>query len=648
MASVFNALRQKLDASGDLSEVDTDDYDHPYITSIFAYVAKYHTPTDDHDALEKFSKVAKQVEAKDGKINMAGWDCIHYGKDKNGRIISGGKEWTLKKICDTVNNHKTLREYVIKESFFASCFSGKQQICAPKPEDLPSLMYSECANSYDLSGEMISIGRFDPKVKINHFNETNTMRVCDTSKELRIKKDIWIQEAKKYLNFIGVDFDEDAFNKAIDEQFFDNFTQSTCADKKVWVYNDTIHKVSRIRDLIEEAAGRGLIKGYIGSPGTGKTYSTIQDIAASKKAFGFALSNTVAFNMKKRGGNYNLDVEPYSFSRVMYSAAVDRNKFIKSLEHPIMIDETSQMGLKDLPILKVALEASLSHDTKLELMGDLNQIPSFLSRGSVLYSMVETFPDIFTELTVNHRVDETSRDMVDAVNSFAESHDTSVFQKYNTDRPTIDSIISDCDNDTVFICGSTYQASCTSQDVLRHKIDGFVPCFSNDNWFNILYRTNKDLVNEYLGSNDLKFRAKATANYTDLCTKKKFKIRTNEEYLVTMFDSTSVRIESLLTKEYHVIHYSALCIDFEPAYAITANRAQGLEWDTVVIMYGDYYAKTTEATAFKGNYPIRNKFEHLYVSCSRARKQMFMYYGNFKDSTLVPLTKYNIFDIIDA
>lgn len=649
MASILDTLTKKVELSGNLYEIETDSYGHPYITSIFAYVAKYYPSTDRHHILESFSKVVKQVEAKDSKIAMEGWDCIHYGKDKNGRIVSGGKEWTLKKICDCVNNHTTLREYVIAESFYASCISGKPEICPPRPEDLPGLMYDECSNSYDIAAEMIRLGhdRYSD-VTLSSFNETNAMRICDTNKELNNKEQIWIKKAKRYLDFLNVEFDEDSYRDAIHSQFSDNFTARQCSGKNVWVLNNVVKRLTHTHQLVEQALSLGLVKGYIGGPGRGKTYCALQDVATAKNAFGFALSNTVAFSMKKRGSKHGVSVDPYSFSRVSYLDSVGHDKLIESLKYPIMIDETSQMGYGDLNILDIALQAAVTNNVKIVLMGDLNQIPSFLYRGSVLDSLVKEFPDMFTELTVNHRVDETSRDMVAAVDSFAETGDTSSFSKYKTDRLTVNNIISDCDNDTVFICGSNYQACCTSQDVLQHKVDGFATCFNSNNWFKILFSVNKDCIQDYMRSNNLKFRASTTATYVDVCTKKQFKIRTNEEYLVTMFDSRAVAIESLLTQERHVINFSNLCIDFEPAYAITANRAQGLEWDTVVIMYGDYYTKGEDATAFKSNFPIRNSFEHLYVSCSRARKQMFIYYGNERDTKLVPLTKYNMFDIIDA
>lgn len=629
--------------------IEQDDFGHPKITSIFKFVANQNKSTDRHHILEFFSKVVKQVEAKDGKISMQGWDCIHYGKDKNGRLISGGKEWTLKKICDTINNHTSLREFVIAESFYASCTSGRPETCPPKAEDLPELMYGECANSYDIAAEMIKMGndRYSD-ITLSSFNNTNAMRVCDTNKELRIKEQLWIKKAKRYLDFLGVDFDEDAYRDAIHSKFEDNFKQTTCAGKSTWVLNRVAEDLSHTHDLVEQALGLGLVHGYNGGPGRGKTHCALNDVASvDNKAFGWALSNQVAFSMKGRGSKIGIDVEPSSFSRVLYMDAVDHDAFIKSLKHPIMIDETSQMGLGDLRILDIALEAAIKNNIKVILMGDLNQIPSFLSRGSLLYSLITEFPDMFTELTVNHRVDESSRDMVTAVDSFAESGKTECFSKYKTDRITVSNIISDCDNSTVFICGSNYQASCTSQDVLRHKIDDFNPQFNSNNWFSILFSNNKECVQRYMRSNNLKFRAGTTATYVDLNSKKRFKVRTNEQYLVSMYERNSVAIESLLTGEHHVINYSTLCIDFEPAYAITANRAEGLEWDTVVIMYGDYYTKSEKnSTSFKSNYPIRNSFEHLYVSCSRAKKAMFMYYGNERDAELVPLTKYNMFDII--
>lgn len=633
-------LKQALGKSKE--RVRTDNFSHPLITSIFEHIGLQ--DGDKHTILTRFSDIVHENEADDGKIAMEGWDCIHHGLDKNGRLVNGGKYWTLKKLSDIVNSPSTLREYVISNSFFASCKEGRPVTVAPRPEELPSLMFREMATSYALSDEMLKETQaWYSGIKLSPFAGTNLMRISDGSGELKVKRNIWMKNAKKYLSFIGVDFDIEAFDHETHGQFSNEFTATKVEGKPTWVQNEVLYNVKNIRSLVQQALDLGRIHAYIGGPGCGKTYNALNDASYSKKAYGWALSNTVAFSMKKRGIRHGVDVEPSSFSRVKFQYAIDSEKFMESLDCPILIDETSQMGYADLGILEIALRAAIENENvKVIIMGDLKQIPSFLSRGSVLYSLYKEFPEMFTELNENKRVDETSREMVTTVNKFATEGFTETLHKYKADRLTIGKFISECDDSTVFICGSNYQAMCVGQEVLASKVDGFVTGYGSSSWFSIL-KLNEERLRLKMSSEALKFRAHETTTYSDLADGKKYKVRRNEEYMVTMYGKDIV-LQSLLTGERHIARFNSLLTDFEPAYAITANRAQGLEWDTVIIMYGDYY-KMSESNkgVFKGNFPIRNSFEHLYVSCSRARKNMFIYFGTAQDGHLVPMTKFNMF-----
>lgn len=623
--------------------VQTDDFSHPLITSIFEHIKL--SDADNFAIMTRFSELVHANEAEDGKISMEGFDCIHYGLDKNGRLISGGKLWTLKKISDTINSPSTLREYVIADSFFESCRQGHPVTVAPRPEAMPSLMFMEMATSYQLSDKMLNESKsYFSDVKLDQFSDTNLMRISDSNAELQAKSKIWMKDAAKYLSYIKVNFDADAFKRETSSQFSTMFSATDVEGKRTWVHNHVRRTVNMIRELTRTAISLGRIHAYIGGPGCGKTYNALKDVANEKVAFGWSLSNTVAFSMKKRGMQHGVNVEPSSFSRVKFQASLNREKFIASLDRPILIDETSQMGFADLQILELALRAAISNDkVKVILMGDLKQIPSFLSRGSVLYSLYTEFPEMFTVLTENKRVDETSRDMVNTINKFAADGCTGNLEKYRTDRLTIHNLITSCDDNTIFICGSNYQTMCVSQDVLSSKLDGFVKSYTAMRW-NPILKANEELLKHKMSSEPLKFRSTETITYTDIVDGEKYKIRRNEEFLVTMYGANGIVLDSLLTGERHIAKLHSLFNDFEPAYAITANRAQGLEWDTAVIMYGDYYQPNEDnRKVFKGNYLIRSKFEHLYVSCSRARSNMFVYFGNFNGGRLVPITKFNMF-----
>ena len=628
--------------------VEFDRDGHPTIESL-VNVTKNNCPStmDKRTILKAFTTALHSIPSKqfkDGKISVANWIVTDHGMMKKNGQVNSVKRMTPKNLCDIITNPTTLRETVISNSFYKSCAEGKLCTEAPNSEDVVDIFFRTVSKSYDLAQELINGAMYSHNTSLMKIASTNMMRITDTSSELLAKKDIWLKNASNYLKYIGVELDEEDLKKALHDQFSKKF--HFMRSNHSFVYINTKNDLSFTRDRIERLAADGKIKGKIGAPGTGKTYEAIHECDDLKKCSVISLSNTVAFNGAKRAKKEGIDADALSFSKLNYLSEMQGLKLASQFEgRNLLLDETSQMGINDLRTLNTAIDIIEQTGTKLIIMGDLDQIPSFLSRGSILYSLVDEFPDMFKLLTENHRADPGARCIVDDIQKFSKSHLTKEFDKYRMDRITLNNFLNDFSDSSVVITGSNYQSALINQIIMRNKMDNFVIDDKCDNWWK-LFNLNKDPIMSYIEDHTLRMRSNDTSDIHDFSSGKQFKIRTNEEFLVTKYTGDGkVRLESTLDEMTHVISYNTMRDNFEPAYAINSTKAQGLEWDHVVLMYGDMGNKIGNA-AFKGNYPIRSKFEHFYVGCSRAKKSLHIFYGGQANAELTPVEKFNMFDVI--
>jgi len=641
------ALEPEEGVSSTPPTIEFDRDGHPTIESLVR-VTRHNCPNamDNRSILKAFTAALHSIPSnqfKDGKISVANWIVTDYGQKKNGQINSV-KRMTPKNLCDIITNPTTLRETVISNSFFKSCVEGKLCTVEPNSEDVVDIFFNTVSKSYDLAQELIKNAMYSHNVELTRISSTNLMRITDTSSELIAKKEIWLKNASNYLNYIGVKIDEADLKKALHDQFGKKF--HFMRSNHSFVYINTKNDLSYTRDRIERLAADGKIRGKIGAPGTGKTYEAIHECDDIKKCSVISLSNTVAFNGAKRAKKEGIDADALSFSKLNYLSEMQGLKLAAQFEgRNLLIDETSQMGIKDLRTLNTAIDIIEQTGTKLIIMGDLDQIPSFLSRGSVLYSLVTEFPGMFKLLTENHRADPGARCIVDDIQKFSKSHLTKEFDKYRMDRLTLNNFLNDFSDSSVVITGSNYQSALVNQIIMRNKMGNFILDDKCDNWWK-LFNINKDSIMDYISENTLRMRSTDTNDIHDFASGKQFKIRTNEEFIVTKYSGdTKVRLESTLDGMSHVINYNTMRDNMEPAYAINSTKAQGLEWDHVVLMYGDI-GNSQDNLAFKTNYPIRSTYEHFYVGCSRAKKSLHIFYGGQSNSELTPVEKFNMFEVI--
>lgn len=644
MASILNTVK-----AAEQPIITFDRYFRPNISSIFE-VVKHEVEAkklnEEYKVFEEFTKQVKSIKMDgwDGKINVEGW-AVCYKCTRNGKP-EFYKSYTLKQITEKVVRPDSLKDQVFRSSFLASCAAGKLVIEKPNAEDIVGFFFREISTSFNLASSIQNLQQLEHR-------ESNPMRIFDTIPELALKKVVWMRDIRDFMEILGTPVDEDALEEQLNKEFYEDFVkmESKLDDQDCYVYCNTQRSLERIRDLLEEGIEDGRVKGYLGAPGTGKTYHGIKD--SMPKAEIWSLSNTVAFNGAKRAREMDCEVEPFSFSKITALYVMNKEQFIKDrIGKHILIDEMSQLGFSDgCKVLLAALRTSKANNTKVIFMGDLLQIPAFTSRGSFLYSIYKEFPKCFTELTENKRVDPTSREIVEHLQDFSKDGSTKFFDKYSISKTSLDEALEDFGDNSVVIAGSNFQASLVNQIVLSNKITGYVADLAHpDNWFRS-FHDYRDSILEYMAYTPIKMRARETNTIVNHTDKKQFKIRRNEEFFCTVFANTSsyetyVRIESTLTTEVKVINYHTFVDQFEPAYAITSAKAQGLEWDNVILMYGDLLSKNDCGVGFKTNYPIRRSFEHFYVGCSRAKKSLSIFYGGMRDTKLTPVEKFNMFDVI--
>lgn len=330
---------------------------------------------------------------------------------------------------------------------------------------------------------------------------------------------------------------------------------------------------------------------YHGPAGTGKSYLVRQQ-AVDNSTVITSLSNTIAIaNAKKIPGSVFLSKSKLSH---LNSKQKEYSKYTN--KYTVIFDEFSQWDCTDLSLVIKLMK--MNPNAQVYFMGDLKQIHTFIANGCLLYEFVEVLKLPSVKLDVLRRF-ESANDAL-AMHNLLESM-----------RDGVD--------DMTISCSSTY-------NIRKYDI---AVCFTND----CVLKMNKEMLSakyRYIeGSNitstelllrDLK-RQNITGFKVFATITRKYgednKVYTNQQFKVLGY-----------SQNYHKILYSdpeyfvrlenedgiAFNVDdrsfnwgFAPAYAITADKAQGLEWCNVLVYLPNMY----------GNLPMNLDEKRLYVSLSR-------------------------------
>lgn len=312
--------------------------------------------------------------------------------------------------------------------------------------------------------------------------------------------------------------------------------------------------VSKLKGLMTTIASEGRLKILNGRPGTGKSTTAGEMAQRYKTPAIIALSNTICNMFVKKCPK----IERYSCTKARYS--------FKHHKHDcIVFDESSQFGYETLDLLIDIFENNPS--AMFIFMGDLDQIPTFLSSGSFLYSAIEEFPDCTTVLSKQHRYENNPsyRDLMSAVVK------SEVPDGVQIDSFTPELVL----NTDCFITGA------------------------NDtvNWLNkvcLKVRNPELVVGDYVDKPDIAYALCTSKNPTSIplianSTKKlksrgeDYKLYVNTRFSFSHMSDNRFVLKNQVDGTTVIVSDRQLNSFFSLAYAITVNKSQGLEWSRVCV-----------------------------------------------------------------
>ena len=336
---------------------------------------------------------------------------------------------------------------------------------------------------------------------------------------------------------------------------------------------------------------------YNGFAGTGKTYQAVHSVKPTDRILCVALSNTVICQLKTRlllNGvpAENVVVVPYAG---MHKA--DLESF-----DVIIIDEISQCGLSEYRMLSAMFDRA--PNARYIFMGDVHQIKSFLSGGSLLNTLVEEFKG--TKHVVNLTKIMRSKNVAlnQAVVDFYDTCDTSFFKisKYK---------LSDYD---VIVTGANINVARLNNEYVAEKFN--IKSGSHASANSIKY----DVQDYDIDTNRMMLHAMKHGHSVNLIGKgkafSKVKILTNEKWnAVWNKKRKAIVCQSMMDGRTVDLPESVFLNGqfFAPGYAINVNRAQGLEWDKVLVVIN---MDRTKGTLDRNLYASR---EAMYVALSRGK-----------------------------
>lgn len=317
--------------------------------------------------------------------------------------------------------------------------------------------------------------------------------------------------------------------------------------------------IDGLRDSVLKTHKEGRLKVIIGSAGCGKSTmaSTISKKYNRKEIV--AISNTVV-------NSYVAKKDPMC---VGYSATRARFRGIKDSQC-IVIDEFSQWGLYEATLFKALLDNNPR--AQFVIMGDDEQIPTFLSSGSLLYTVANLCPEAVTKLTTQHRFKNCPeyRDLIVSLRNGEIPEDLVI-------DDLTDDVIMDTD---CFITGTNRNVNYLnglSLMVRNPEVKSKIRVDQNGKIVNLA-----ELICQISDYKNIPLMADSTVKL-----KSNDKIYTNTRYKIVEVNRCLYGYKFILKSL--VDGKEITCTDkdidfrFTLCYAITVNKSQGLEWPRVCV-----------------------------------------------------------------
>lgn len=364
-----------------------------------------------------------------------------------------------------------------------------------------------------------------------------------------------------------------------------------------------------------------------------------------------SLSTLVALNGARRANTQGYSTTPCSIAMYNLCANTNRMKSWVSAYNVYCIDELSQWGLEQLDTFTSIAQMALESGASFVCMGDISQIGSFLGRGNLLYMLMQNYP--VTKLTENHRA--SSNDLIDFVWNVAGTR-TRNFNRFRVDDAGLEEYVHRTPEDgEMVVTGSNACAGLINmlrmESALKEDEHDMLPIFympkrGDWNYFE-MWRDNETWIRDRMSKRSIRVRplenfkfGEGSSPSLEITYSKKF-LR-NESCLAIMdgWDvliksqmlprdiSSSVKGDALEMKSAR-ISWGDFIGHFAPNYATTVNKAQGLEWKKVMVVYGDVGQIDPRQGEYvpSKNYNLNSKYasQATYVAVSRANDSLEIY-----------------------
>lgn len=364
-----------------------------------------------------------------------------------------------------------------------------------------------------------------------------------------------------------------------------------------------------------------------------------------------SLSTLVALNGARRANTQGYSTTPCSIAMYNLCANTNRMKSWVSAYNVYCIDELSQWGLEQLDTFISIAQMALESGASFVCMGDISQIGSFLGRGNLLYMLMQNYP--VTKLTENHRA--SSNDLIDFVWNVAGTR-TRNFNRFRVDDAGLEEYVHRTPEDgEMVVTGSNACAGLINmlrmESALKEDEHDMLPIFyipkrGDWNYFE-MWRDNETWIRDRMSKRAIRVRplenfkfGEGSSPSLEITYSKKF-LR-NESCLAIMDGgdvliksqmlprdiSSSAKRDALEMKSAR-ISWGDFIGHFAPNYATTVNKAQGLEWKKVMVVYGDVGQIDPRQGEYvpSKNYNLNSKSasQATYVAVSRANDSLEIY-----------------------
>lgn len=385
--------------------------------------------------------------------------------------------------------------------------------------------------------------------------------------------------------------------------------------------------LQELYECLQEKEKRGLLHIVIGAPGTGKTQYVSDSICkilaqpSKEPVKVITLSNLAGNNMKNRlirNGVKNVVCSSYA-----------REHFVPDSESykAVIFEEASMLTMAEVPIMLSAIK-NANH---CYITGDCNQLPGFLGLGNILYAVTSEF-GIEKELVRNYRCSE---EVVRSMNKILAGHLPNIIPTSELTNVVAELVRG---KDTfIFTCFTNAMMEKLNLLVMSQKME-----LSDEETLAYLSANNKDaalleLTEKFLWKiPELPCRCKKqiVEEVIDEDGKKQYvqKFFTSERGIARLLADGSVAVVSTDVQGHHYEYPSVerFLWAFEPGYACTIYKAQGLEWD-YALLWNDMNRFNRSSNA-------------CYVAYTRSRKKSIILSDDVVAGT--PIEYCNIFRFI--